>query len=112
MNSDEDWAWALRHDAATALRVAKLSHPLDNINKRVSLPPNSLGAVIVTMLRKRLGDRHRLREVDLCALPFEDKQALINSVPQFQPRDPSEPRDTLMLDPLLFTILWWTRTSP
>ena len=104
MNSDEDWAWALRHDAATALRVAKLSHPLDNINKRVSLPPNSLGAVIVTTLRKRLGDRFRLREVDLCALPFEDKQALLNSVPQFQPRDPSEPRDTLMLDPLLSKI--------
>ena len=93
MCSNEDWAWALRHDAAAALCAAGLSHPLDKLNKRVSLPCNTLGAVIITTLRKRLGKRFRFREVDLLGLSVEEKQRLINLFPQFCPKDPSEPLD-------------------
>ena len=80
MGSNEDWAWALR--------AAGLSHPLQSLNKRVSLPSDSLGAVIVTTLRKRLGSRFRFREVDLLCLKDQERRFLLTSMPQFCPKRP------------------------
>lgn len=99
MCSDEDWAWALRHDAATALRAVGLSHPLER--KKVTLPMDSLGAVIITTLRKRMGRRFRFRKVDLFGLPLRESLDLLAAFPHFQPKDPSEPRDNPPLEPRL-----------
>ena len=101
MRSIEDWAWALRHDAAAALRAAGLSHPLQRLDKRISLPGDSLGAVIITTLRTRLGSHFRIRDVDVLGLPPHHKRILFATAPQFKPKDPSEPRDYPPLEPRL-----------
>ena len=41
MNSDEDWAWALRSDAEIVLRSSGLSHPLDRLTPRIKISQNS-----------------------------------------------------------------------
>ena len=42
MNSDEDWAWALRSDAESVLRASNLSHSLDHLSTRFKMFPKQL----------------------------------------------------------------------
>ena len=69
MQSDEDWAWALRSDAEDFLRASNLSHPLDRLNARTETSNSSLAAIIISTLRRRIKSRFYFRSDDLDRMP-------------------------------------------
>ena len=82
MNSDEDWAWALRSDAECVLRASNLTHPLDHLTTRLKLTQNnSLAATIIQTLRRRIRSRMYFRPDDLCKLPDGCTETILHECP-------------------------------
>ena len=82
MNSDEDWAWALRSDAEQALSASGLSHPLDRLSARFKMSDqHSLAAVMIQTLRRRIRSRMYLRPDDLSQFPNDCVEAILHECP-------------------------------
>ena len=81
MTSDEDWAWALRSDAEDVLRASNLSHPLCRLSTRLKVKNNSLAAIIIQTLRKRIRSRMYLRPDDLLLFPNDFVEAILHEYP-------------------------------
>ncbi len=82
MNSDEDWAWAIRSDAESAIRASGLSHPLDRLSTRMKLSKDpSLAAIIIETLRRRVRSRLYLRPDDLRNLTDDCVEVILHECP-------------------------------
>ena len=86
MSSNEDWAWALRHDAAQALQANGLSHPLDSIDKPLRFAGASYGASAISTLRRCVKRHFHFLQPDLDIIQTRDLQFLLQTVPaSFEP---------------------------